>query len=119
MPLLSRVTSIRDVEWIRFEPNFFVLFPEGPLADAPQMFVVLARLDDPSARAQLPRDVSAAFPNISSLDLAQVQRTAEELVGKIVRAIRFMALFSLVAGAIVCWEQWRRAGGSGSAKVYC
>lgn len=65
------------------------------------MFVMLARLDDATARGQLPRDVSAAFPNVSSLDLAQVQRTAEDLVGRIVRAIRFMALFSLVAGGIV------------------
>jgi putative ABC transport system permease protein len=65
------------------------------------MFVVLARMDDETARAQLPRDVSAAFPNVSSLDLAQVQATLEALVGRVARAIRFMALFSLAAGAIV------------------
>ena len=101
VPLLSRVTSVRDVEWVRFEPNFFVLFPEGPLAEAPQMFVILTRVDDAAERARLPREVAAAFPNVSSLDLSQVQQTVEALVGRIARSIRFMALFSLVAGAVV------------------
>ncbi len=101
VPLLSRVTNLREVEWVRFEPNFLVLFPEGPLAQAPQMFAMLARMDDGNARAQIPREVSATFPNVSSLDLTQVLNAAEELVSRMVVAIRFMGLFSLAAGAIV------------------
>src|SRR5262249_53860357 len=31
----SRVASLREVEWARFEPNFFVVFPDGPLDTAP------------------------------------------------------------------------------------
>jgi putative ABC transport system permease protein len=99
--LLSRVTNVRDVEWARFEPNFLVLFPEGPLAQAPQMFAILARIEDGNARARVPREVSATFPNVSALDLTQVLKAAEELVSRMVVAIRFMGLFSLAAGAIV------------------
>lgn len=99
--LLSRVSNVREVEWARFEPNFLVLFPEGPLARAPQMFAILARLEDAHTRAQIPREVSAAFPNVSALDLTQVLTAAEELVTRMVAAIRFMGLFSLAAGAIV------------------
>ncbi len=42
-----------------------------------------------------------AHPNVSTLDLAQVQRAIEGVLDKVVLAIRFMALFSLAAGAVV------------------
>ena len=45
--IASRVACLREVSWARFEPNFFVLFPEGPLKSAPQSFVLLSRLEDP------------------------------------------------------------------------
>jgi putative ABC transport system permease protein len=45
--------------------------------------------------------VVEAHPNVSTLDLAQVQRAIESVLDKVVLAIRFMALFSLAAGAVV------------------
>jgi putative ABC transport system permease protein len=97
----SRVACLREVNWARFEPNFFVLFPEGPLASAPQTFVLLTRVEDPSARARLQRAVVDRHPNVSTLDLTQVQRAIETVLDRVVLAIRFMALFSLAAGAVV------------------
>jgi putative ABC transport system permease protein len=97
----SRVACLREVNWARFEPNFFVLFPEGPLDSAPQSFVMLSRVEDSSARAQLQRAVVDTHPNVSTLDLTQVQRAIESILDRVVLAIRFMALFSLAAGAVV------------------
>jgi putative ABC transport system permease protein len=97
----SRVAVLREVEWARFEPNFFVVFPEGPLDAAPRSYVLLARVEDPARRARLQRAVVEAHPNVSTLDLAQVQRAIEGVLDKVVLAIRFMALFSLAAGALV------------------
>ena len=54
----------------------------------------------PGAR-RLQRAIVDAHPNVSTLDLAQVQRTVEGVLDKVVLAIRFMALFSLAAGALV------------------
>jgi putative ABC transport system permease protein len=101
VPVPSRVAVLRDVEWARFEPNFFVVFPEGPLDAAPQSYVLLSRVEEPEARARLQRSVVEAHPNVSTLDLAEVQRAIESVLDKVVLAIRFMALFSLAAGAVV------------------
>jgi len=97
----SRVASLREVEWARFEPNFFVVFPEGPLASAPQTFLTLTRVSDPTHRARLQRAVVEAFPNVTAIDLAQVQEVIEKVIARVSLAIRFMALFSLAAGVIV------------------
>jgi len=97
----SRVTSLREVEWARFEPNFFAIFPKGPLDDAPQTFVTLTRLDDASARADLQREVVRVLPNVSALDASDLQRTVEAILDRAAAAIGFMALFSLGSGSLV------------------
>jgi putative ABC transport system permease protein len=101
VPVRSRVDCLRDVDWARFEPNFFVLFPEGPLDAAPQSFVLLTRVEEAALRARLQRDLVEAHPNVSSLDLSQVQGAVERILDRVALAIRFMALFSLASGAVV------------------
>jgi putative ABC transport system permease protein len=101
VPVASQVASIREVDWARFEPNFFVVFPDGPLAEAPQSYVSLTRVADSTARAGLQRQVVEAHPNVSALDLSQVQQAVESILDRAALAIRFMALFSLAAGAVV------------------
>ena len=98
------VTSFREVDWARFEPNFFVLFPPATLADAPQTFVLLTRVDgaeDVARRAALQRDAVDSYPNVSSIDLSLIQRAVADILGKISIAVRFMALFSIATGALV------------------
>ena len=99
--LPSRVTSLREVDWARFEPNFFAVFPEGPLDGAPQTYVVLSRISDAAERGRLQRRLAETLPNVTSLDLSQVQQAIEALVSRVALAIRFMALFSLAAGGVV------------------
>jgi putative ABC transport system permease protein len=99
--LTTHVASLREVSWARFEPNFFVVFPEGPLDSAPQTYAALTRVAEPQRRVALQRLVVEAHPNVSALDLSQVQETLETLVARVELAIRFMALFSLAAGAVV------------------
>ena len=41
------------------------------------------------------------LPNVTSVDLSTVQETLERLIDRVVLAIRFMALFTLGAGALV------------------
>lgn len=101
VPVETRVASIREVSWARFQPNFFVVFEPGVLERAPQTFVLLARAMDPTARAELQRDVTLAFPSVSSLDLTLVQRTLDGVVSKVTLAIRFMALFSIGSGVVI------------------
>ncbi len=107
------VRSLRSVNWARFEPNFFVVFAPGVLDDAPQTSVSLARVDDPIRRGQIQRLLAERATNITTVDLALLQQTLEQIVTRIVGAIRFMALFSLLTGAVVligaiATSRWQR-----------
>lgn len=97
----SVIVNLRAVDWARFDTNFFVVFEGGVLDAAPQNYVMLARLPDATARAEAQRDVVLSHPNVSLIDVATVQDTIERLVGRTTLVIRFMALFSVIAGIVV------------------
>jgi putative ABC transport system permease protein len=100
----TRVTSFREVNWARFEPNFFAVFETRALENAPRQFVILAQVPGAGAVAQVQRGVVRTFPNVSSIDLTLVQRTVMDVLGKVTMAIRFMALISLALGIPVLFS---------------
>jgi putative ABC transport system permease protein len=100
----SRVTSFREVNWTRFEPNFFVVFERRALESAPRQYVLLASVPGDVAVARLQRDVVTTFPNVSSLDLTLIQQTVGRVLGKVTDAIRFMAALSLALGIPVLFS---------------
>ena len=101
VPVPTRVTSLREVNWARFEPNFFAVFSPGALEAAPKQFVLLARAPTGDVVARLQRDVVRRYPNVSSVDLSLILGTVERILEKVTLAIRFLALFSLAMGVPV------------------
>lgn len=95
------VGSIREVNWRRVQPNFFVVFPTGVLETAPQFWVVVTRASSAEISASLQRAMVKRFPNISAVDLALILRTVDAILDKISFVIRFMAFFSIGTGFVV------------------
>jgi putative ABC transport system permease protein len=100
----TRVGSLREVNWARFEPNFFVVTNSAALVGAPKQFVILAHVPTQADVARLQRDVVRAYPNVSSLDLTVVQRTVANVIGKVTTAVRFMALLCLALAVPVLFS---------------
>lgn len=101
VPLRTRVASLREVEWRRMSPNFFVLFPQGVLEAAPKFHVLAARAEDKELNAAVQRAVATAFPNVSILDLGLVIESLDAIFSKAELAVRFIALFTLATGVVV------------------
>ena len=97
----TRITSIRNVDWQRLEPNFFAVFPTRVLSAAPQTWVLLARAPDAAARARVQRDVVRRYSNVAVLDLTEVQAAVDEVLGRVAAVIQFLAGFSVATGFIV------------------
>jgi putative ABC transport system permease protein len=100
----TRVTSLREVNWARFEPNFFAVFSPGALESAPKMWVVLANAPDATASARMQRAMVVRYPNVSSIDLSVVRKTIDDVIGKVATAIRFLAIFSLAMAVPVLFS---------------
>lgn len=97
----TRITSIREVDWQRLEPNFFAVFPTEVLQGAPQTWVMLARAPNAPARATAQRDVVRRYSNVAVLDLTAIQAALDDVLGRVAAVIRFLAAFSVATGFIV------------------
>lgn len=100
----AKLTSLRTVDWGRFEPNFFAVFQPKGFENAPKQFVTMAAVDADTTIARLQRTTVARFPNVSSIDLSLVRRTVTQIVEKVSVAVRFLALFSLAMGIPVLFS---------------
>ena len=101
VPLKTRVASLREVDWRRIQPNFFVVFPRGVLEAAPTMHVMVTRVQSSEESALLQREVVKAFPNISVIDLTLILQTLDAILSRISFVIRFMAMFTVATGLLV------------------
>lgn len=101
VPVETYVSSTRDVDFQRVQPNFFMLFPTGVLENAPQIFVTVTRVPDRETSASLQQAVVQQFPNVSAIDVSLILETINQFIDKISFAIQFMALFSILTGLIV------------------
>jgi putative ABC transport system permease protein len=99
--IATEITSVRRVDWARFELNFFVVFEPGVLETAPMTFVTLVRVPPGGAVATAQRDIVRQYPNIATLDVSTIQATLQRLLRSVSVAIQFMALFSMACGVVV------------------
>lgn len=101
VPVTTVIASIREVDFERPQPNFFVLFPKGVLEPAPQFFAATVKTNSPEQTIALQQQVTAQFPNISSIDIFVALQSVREFLDKMALAIQFMAFFSILTGFIV------------------
>jgi len=98
IPIRTRVSSIRRVDWSRFNLNFFMVFPPGVLEDAPGFSVVTTRTPSPEASGELQRELAGKFANVTAIDLTQILEKVRDILEKISTVITVLAGFTVLAG---------------------
>jgi putative ABC transport system permease protein len=101
VPIQTTVASFRKVDWQQFSTNFFLIFPEGILENAPQFYVYLANYSDENVAAKVKNELVQSVPNVSVIDLSLVLETVRGILYKIQYAVQFMAMFSILTGLVV------------------
>lgn len=95
----GRVTSLREVDWETFEPNFFVISDPGLLGGQGASWMTAYRVpegvDDGLGR------VVRAHPGITILDVDAIIRQVREVIDRGARAVEYVFLFTLLAGLAV------------------
>jgi putative ABC transport system permease protein len=98
IPIRTRVTSLRRVDWSRFNLNFFMVFPPGVLEDAPGFHVVTTRTPTPAASGELQRELSEKFANVTAIDLTLILERVRDILGRISTVVTVLAGFTVLAG---------------------
>lgn len=98
----GEITSLRDLDWDSFRPNFFVIFPPGVLERYGHSYITAFKLDASEHRDLLGRMVEA-YPGVSLLNVDAILARVRELLAQVTRAVELVLLFVLLAGVSVLY----------------
>lgn len=102
--LTARVANLRKVEWRNLGINFVMVFSPGTFRGAPHSdLATLTLAGGPDARTEavILRDVARAFPSVTSVRVKDALDTVNDIVGKLVLAIRGASGVAVVASLFV------------------
>jgi putative ABC transport system permease protein len=95
----ARISSVRDVKWDSFQPNFFLMFAPGLLEGSQGTWMTAAHLrtKNPKTIADLVR----RFPSVSVFNVDDLLSQVRSVIDKAVAAVQSVFLFTLLAGLVV------------------
>jgi putative ABC transport system permease protein len=99
----ARVTSVRRVAWSDTRAGgFMFVFRPGTLERAPGTFIATVQGPaDPAARARLQGELAMRFPNVSAIDVLEVARTVEGVLGNVTLAVSVVGAVALLSGLLI------------------
>lgn len=100
IPFEGRVKNLRKIRWNSFQPNFFLLFQDGVLNDAPKTYLASVSNVSVEKRQEIKNKIVDTFPNVSVIDVTRMAGTILSITDKLSLSIRFMAWLAIAAGVI-------------------
>ena len=97
------VTSIREVNWQSMQPNFFMIFSPGVLADFPATYI--SSLYVPDEKDQALQDFMAQHPTISMIDVDAMIGQLHSVIEQVSLAVEFILVLVVIAGSLVLVAQ--------------
>lgn len=101
LEIKGQITSIRQVRWTSFQPNFFIVFQPGVLEQAPQVFLSSIANIQPAQIDKYQSAVVEELPNVSIINLQQTVESGLVFIDQMSVALQAMAYMSMVVGVFV------------------
>ncbi|CAM3942985.1 FtsX-like permease family protein [Vreelandella rituensis] len=97
----TQITSLRDLNWDSFRPNFFVIFPPGVLERYGHSYITAFHLPE-EEQGILPALVSE-FPGVSLLNVDAILGQVRDVLTQVTRAVELVLGLVLLAGVSVLY----------------
>ncbi|MFS4459280.1 ABC transporter permease [Bdellovibrio sp. HCB2-146] len=100
----GQIINLRKVTWTSFQPNFFILFQNGVLNEAPKTFVAAIPSVSEATRLEIQNDIAKQFGNVSVVDVVRAVDDVLKTAEKMSWSLELMAALTLVTGYIVLFS---------------
>ena len=94
-----KVTSLREVQWDTFNPNFFMVFPPGLMEEYPLTYISSIYVDR-SMRGDV-LDLVRSYPSVTVIDIEAAIAQVRDVMDQASLAVQYVFLFALGAGILV------------------
>ncbi|MGA8514839.1 MAG: FtsX-like permease family protein [Burkholderiaceae bacterium] len=96
--VVSKITSLRKVDWGSMRANFFVMYPVSSLPDVPATY--MSAYKAPATKG-FDNALVRAFPNVTNVDMSLTINQVQRVLDQVIRAVEFLFGFTLAAGLVV------------------
>jgi putative ABC transport system permease protein len=97
--LTVKVTSLREVQWDSFNPNFFMIFPPELMKAYPLTWISSIHVDR-SLRGDV-LDLVRKYPSVTVIDIEAAIEQVRAVMDQASLAVQYVFLFALGAGILV------------------
>lgn len=95
---VSKITSLRKVDWGSMRANFFVMYTVSVMPGVPSTYMSAFKAPStPGFDNMLVR----SFPNITNVDMTATINQVQRVLDQVIRAVEFLFAFTLAAGLVV------------------
>ena len=98
--ITATIANLRRVDWRSLQINFAMVFSSNTLRAAPHANIVTVSTDEANEEAMLSA-VAAAFPTVTVVRVRDVLAAVDELLGKLIVAVRAASAVTFVTGVFV------------------
>ena len=98
----AKVTSLREINWDNFQPNFFMIFQPGTLKDLPATYLTSFYLA--AGHDQQIVDLARSFPAVTILQVEALLEQLRSILAQVTLAVEYVLLFVLAAGMAVLFS---------------
>lgn len=95
----ARVTSVREVRWDGFRPNFFIVFSPGVLDSATGTYMTSVHV--PREGRPMLAELVRSFPSVTVFDVETILSQVREVMDRAALAVQYVFAFTLLAGLVV------------------
>ncbi len=101
--ITARIANLRQVQWESLAINFVMVFSPNTFAGAPHAWLATLTLPDADTarEARILRDVTQAFPAVTSVRVKDAIDLVNRLIGQLATAIRAAAAVALISSVLV------------------
>jgi len=100
VPMEFVVTSLRQVEWRSFAPNFFLVVEPGYLDDAPQFHIGAMRVE-PAAEQTLQNELTSRYPNVTVIRVRSIIERVSSILDQVALGVRLLGGLAVLTGLVI------------------
>jgi putative ABC transport system permease protein len=98
-PVTATVSSVREVQWDSFQPNFFMVFSPGTFDDSAGSYITSVHLDPQQKRSLV--DLVRRYPEVTAIDIEAILNQVRSVMDRASLAVQYVFLFTVLAGVAV------------------
>ena len=98
-PVSGVITSVREVKWESFQPNFYVIFSPAALQSYPGTWITSFKLAE--ERKSQANELLREFPSLTLIDIDQLMKQLAGWLERLAESSAFVLIMTLATGLIL------------------